>query len=571
MPVSGERSGGLHPLSPAAAASNTPRRWLFGLVLATVAFKVWLSAVFPVTGDEAYFIYWGVSPALGYYDHPPMVGWLLALLLKISDAPWVLRLPVTLLPAFIALVLYGVLRRLPELDQREPGGREAAEQNSAEQKAAWTAIGFLLLPAQVWNIFITTDTPLVFWSFLSGLAFWRAVRLRSDVGIASDGWFAMAGALLGLAFLSKYFAALLALAYVVYVLVSPRGQRPWRGLAITLLVVLPFAGLNLYWNWQDCWANIMFNLYNRNDDAGLSWRTPLLYGVSLLYMLPPLALFILARHRGWMARLAGDASLRLMAVLGGVPYIAFAVLSLGKQIGLHWMLSFVPFFCAAAALALPRRALVHSAVFLAVFSAIHVAGIAAGASLPLQAWKSSRLYDGIVFNVRIDELLAQLKPYEGEYAIAADGYSAAVIASYYRMRDAEHEGGAAQAGAVRDAMQHGDSPYVFVFGEASSHARQDDLVMDFRRLQGRNILVLRKSPPQEADYKPYFATVEYRSFDVAGATFHLVLGRGFNYESYRAAVLDKVRERYYALPRWLPQAHCVFCERYADAGYCPVR
>jgi len=87
-------------------------------------------------------------------------------------------------------------------------------------------------------------------------------------------------------------------------------------------------------------------------------------------------------------------------------------------------------------------------------------------------------------------------------------------------------------------------------------------VTDFRRLDGRNILVLRKSPPQDADYRPYFREVEYRSFDLRGATYHLVLGRHFNYPAYRDAILERVRERYYDIPAWLPQSGCYFCQRY---------
>src|SRR4051794_11732045 len=99
------------------ATKAAPRAWLYALVLATLVFKLGLSAVFPVTGDEAYFIHWGVVPALGYYDHPPMIGWWLAVLTRISDAPWVLRLPATLLPAVMALALFAVLRRLEEVGE----------------------------------------------------------------------------------------------------------------------------------------------------------------------------------------------------------------------------------------------------------------------------------------------------------------------------------------------------------------------------------------------------------------------------------------------------------------------
>ncbi len=506
----------------------TPRQWLYGLVAVTVAFKLWLSAVFPITGDEAYFIYWGAVPALGYYDHPPMVGWWLAFLLKFSEAPWVLRLPVTLLPAGMALALYVVLR----------GGGSDPER---EAKSALSAIGLLLVPVNVWNVLITTDTPLIFWSFLSGLCFWRAHR------DGRSGWFAAAGIFLGLAFLSKYFAALLGLSYLVVVLVSPKGERRWQGLVLAYAAALPFVAFNLYWNYENCWNNLMFNLYNRHGDAGLSWRTPLLYAATVLYTLSPVALAMLARQRAGWHRLAADAPLRVLAVLGGVPFLLFAVLSSFKQIGLHWVLSFVPFFFAAGALLLSRRVLKISAIFLGLFSAVHVVAIFVTATQPLERWASNRLYDGIVFHFRIDEVLDRLKPFEDEFELAADGYSAAVTASYYRGR------------------------YVFVFGEASSHARHDDVVTDFRKLAGRNIAILRKSPPEDAQYRPYFDSVEYRTFDVAGATFHVVLGRGFRYEVYRERVLRSMRDRYYAMPGYLPRGHCDFCERYFEGEACPVR
>src|SRR4051794_27385403 len=112
------------------------------LVAAVLAFKIWLAAWFPVTGDEAYFIVWGLQPDWGYYDHPPMVGWLLALLAPLSTAPWVLRLPVVILPLLVSVALYFALRSRDEL------------------KARYAALAFLLLPINVWNVFITTDTPL---------------------------------------------------------------------------------------------------------------------------------------------------------------------------------------------------------------------------------------------------------------------------------------------------------------------------------------------------------------------------------------------------------------------------
>ena len=488
-----------------------------------LAFKLWLSAALPFTGDEAYFLTWGIYPDFGYYDHPPMIGWLLYLLHRLSNSPWLLRLPVTLLPFAIAAGVYAVLRR------------------SDESKAALAALAFMLLPANVWAVLITTDTPLVFLIFASVLAFWLGLVRKSPA------WQALAGAFLGLAFLSKYIAVLLGLAYLVYTVFSPRGQRDWRALALVVLCSLPFAAVNLWWNYEHCWANLMFNAYNRHQTAGWSWKTPLLYGVSVLYVLSPVALWQLARGRESVAAALGDPGTRFFAWMFALPFGFFAALSLVKQIGLHWLLGFVPFFFVLAGLVLSREQLRRSVVYLGAFSAVHLAAIAAATVLPLETWKDARIYGGIVYHVRIHDVLRELKPYEGQFTLAADGYSPAVTASYYSGR------------------------YFLVFGQGSSYARHDDILTDFRPLDGKDILILRKDPPEDPDYRPYFRTVEYRQFTIAGAAFHLVLGRGFDFAAYREGVLKPVRDRLYAIPRYLPQGRCYFCERYFDTPTCPVR
>jgi hypothetical protein len=496
------------------------RKTLLAAAALILAFKLWLSAAFPFTGDEAYFTYWGVYPDAGYYDHPPMIGWLLYLLLKASSAQWLLRLPVTLLPFALAAGVYFVLRR------------------ADPTKAALAALAFVLLPVNVLGVFITTDTPLILFSFASAFAFWLGIVKRSPA------WQALAGAFLGLAFLSKYFAVLLGLAYIAYVLLSPREQRDWRGLALVVFCSLPFAMVNLWWNYEHCWANLMFNAYNRHQTAGWSWETPLLYAATVLYVLSPVALWQLAKERRAVLAALGDPAVRFFAVMFAFPFGFFAALSSVKQIGLHWTLGFVPFFFVAAGWLLSREQLRRSVFYLGAFSALHVAAIAVVSTLPLETWKKSRVYDGIVYHVRIKEILRELKPYEGQFEFAADGYSPAVTASYY------------------------SGKYFFVFGPGSPYARQDDIVTDFRRLNGKDILVLRKNPPEDSDYRPYFRTVEYREFTLSGATFYLVLGRGFDFPAYRDRVLKAVRDRFYAIPRYLPQGRCYFCERYFDEPTC---
>src|SRR5687767_15204531 len=50
---------------------------LFFILLAAWFIINFLQAIFTeINADEAYYFLWGQYPAWGYFDHPPMVGWL---------------------------------------------------------------------------------------------------------------------------------------------------------------------------------------------------------------------------------------------------------------------------------------------------------------------------------------------------------------------------------------------------------------------------------------------------------------------------------------------------------------
>ena len=51
--------------------------WLW-ILLPVVLIKVAIAYGLPMTGDEAYFVLWGKHLDFGYYDHPPMAGWMMA-------------------------------------------------------------------------------------------------------------------------------------------------------------------------------------------------------------------------------------------------------------------------------------------------------------------------------------------------------------------------------------------------------------------------------------------------------------------------------------------------------------
>ncbi len=498
-------------------------RWLLVTALGALALRLWIAAALPITGDEAFFYWWGVYPDWGYYDHPPMVGWLIWLMRQLfGDATWAIRLPVVLLPLALGGLLWWALKPLDR------------------ERAAWAVLLFWLAPINWVNALITTDTPLIFWSILSVALLLRAEQ-RPDFDGRAALLYALSGLAIGCAFLSKYFSVVLGLAYLVHFGLYRRGR--WQGLLLIVLGGLPGAAVNFWWNMGHGWSNIMFNAINRNQDAAFAWSKPFGYVGMLAYLLTPALLWLGWKHRS--ALRAAARQHRLAAVLVVVPLLFFALLSFKKTVGLHWVLAFYPFVFVLLAYAVPQPVLRRCAVGVAAFTALHVVAVVGIAFTHLEQWQGKPRYFSIVRSFSTAELLAQVRTPDS--VLMADGYAPAAAYGYTI------------------------GEYVPVFGPGKFHARQDDLLVDYSVYDGKNIRVLvsdGETPPLEG-YRPYFDSVQALSFVQNGVTFYAVEGRNFHYEAYRQGVLKEIFDRYYNIPRWLPMTGCPFCVRYCGQVTCP--
>lgn len=500
-------------------------RWLLGVGLLSLALRAWIALTFPVTGDEAFFYWWGVYPDWGYSDHPPMVGWLIALMrATLGDTLGAIRLPIVLLPLALGAALWWALHPLDRV------------------RAAWAVLFFWLAPLNWLNTLITTDTPLIFWSALSVAALFRAER-RERLDGAAYGLYALSGVFIGCAFLSKYFSVVLGLAYLVYFALYRRERL--AGLALLVVCALPGPAINIAYNMSHGWSNIMFNVYNRNEDAVFAWRKPLTYVGMMVYLVTPVAVWMVLRHRAAMADAARRH--RLLACLVLVPLVFFALLSGKKVIGLHWVLSFYPFGFAFLAFALPADQLKRCARGLAVFAGLHVLVVAALYGTTLETWRTtpllSKLYPQVVRSYRTAEMLKKVEA--PGVVLMGEAYTPASIFGFERRE------------------------YMPVFGEGKFHARQDDQLVDFSVYQGKTIRVILADPPQLEAYAPYFESVRALQFEESGVRFYAVEGTGFNYKAYREGVLGQIYKRYYNIPQWLPMTGCSFCERYCGQVRCP--
>ncbi|MCW8901240.1 MAG: glycosyltransferase family 39 protein [Gammaproteobacteria bacterium] len=493
---------------------------LLRVLLTVFFFRVALAAWLPMTGDEAYFIVWGKNLDYGYYDHTPFVGWLLATLLSVSDAAWWLRMPSVLLPIAISYGIYRIL--LPRLPQ----------------VAAWVALAYLVAPVNLINVLITTDTPLIFFSFVSAWFFYLALYESK-----SNKDFLLAGLFLGLAFFSKYFAVLLGFSYGFYIVLFHRERKNLIGLSLILLMVAPFVGLNLLWNYNHCWNNILFNLFNRTAGADDSLISLVKYIGMLVYLFSPVLIFYLIKNKAIVKMRWSENIYRVYTWLAFFPLALFLLLLLRKEIGLHWVLSFYPFAFIALAGVLNVKQWRWTFHFMWAFSLIHVFAVSSIMLLPVETFANKKeAVENLIFGKYPEEVLEKLKPYEKDYTFATISYGMSSVLSYY------------------------SNKHVIVFDKASFHAREDERLTDYKSLDGKNILIFKRTALNLDKLKRYFAHAERKSFKVREATYELLIGQEFNYQLYHKEILQKINKDFYAIPDWLPVGQCEFKEKYGFGG-----
>lgn len=227
--------------------------------------------------DEAHYALYGLWPDWSYFDHPPMVGWLQALVLPLSQHEFALRLWPLLLGAAASLLLYRLSRELfPE-------------------ESPWlAAIAVVILQSavifQLLSIALVPELPLLLFALAAMLFLQRAVT----AGRWRD-WLLL-GLCFGLAGLSKYTAVTLVVTAITFILWQRQGRiiftpRPWVAVVVALLVISPV----LYWNATHDWLSFAYQLGHgmpqRHWDATRFARTQ---AGQLLAYAPGIYLFGLA-------------------------------------------------------------------------------------------------------------------------------------------------------------------------------------------------------------------------------------------------------------------------------------
>jgi 4-amino-4-deoxy-L-arabinose transferase-like glycosyltransferase len=214
------------------------KTWLPCILIAfATGVAMLFNASVPLHFDEAYYWLWSQKLALSYFDHPPMIAWLVAMTTIFGNSEVFVRLSAVLCMVGASLFLHKMTVEM------------------FNERTALVALAmFLLAPlAQIGFSLATPDAPLIFGWTAAIFFIWRAVfREQQWAYIAS-------GVAIGFALLAKYTAALLLPALLCFLLCTPyRNLLLKKEPYLTVFAALSIFAPVIFWNATHGWVSFLF-------------------------------------------------------------------------------------------------------------------------------------------------------------------------------------------------------------------------------------------------------------------------------------------------------------------------
>ena len=224
---------------------KTPQKSAYIIILLLAFFGAIYNAFLPLHGDEAYYWVWSHHLQTGYYDHPPMIAYFIAVTNFISESEWGVRLVNIFCMATAGLYIFKL----------------AAEMFDKHIALNAVLIFSTIILTHAGQIITTPDSPLTLFWALTLYYSYRAVFK----GEKKD--YILTGIFLGMMMVSKYTAILFPLFLVLFILLKRRDILTninfYYAVIISTVIVFPM----LFWNYQHDWISFTFQLDNRSTDT----------------------------------------------------------------------------------------------------------------------------------------------------------------------------------------------------------------------------------------------------------------------------------------------------------------
>jgi len=280
---------------------------LAAAIATCLAGHVYLGFALGLSVDEAHYALYALHPALSYFDHPPLVGWVQMPFAWMGGADWMMRV--------VPLALWGITAW------------------ALWRFSKWALVLFLLSPIhELLGLALVPDTlllPLTLWVMV--------LTWKLSTNIACRPYWIWLGVALGLAGLSKYTGIFLALGVAIVLL--PRYGAAlfkqagfWCAMAIAAALVSPV----FIWNAQHDWVSFAYQISHADGNAN-SWQAKRVLAYSLVQVVTYGALPILGLIVFLLKLRPLHVRLMQLCLAFGLPALLVTIYQSGKDAALpHW-------------------------------------------------------------------------------------------------------------------------------------------------------------------------------------------------------------------------------------------
>ncbi len=247
---------------------NPADRLLMVLLAIWTTINLFQGAYTELANDEAY--YWVLSSdvGFGYYDHPPMFGWLVALSSFIfGDTEFGVR-AITILLQPIYLFMFWRLIPL-----KKP---------SKSLALVYALVAFSVPLLQLYGFVVTPDAPLLFCTALLLWCYKRFLRLEDDFSKKSLATSAMLGLAAAAICYAKYHGVLVIGFIVLSNIRVATTTRFYIAVAVAALAFMP----HILWQYSHDWVSLDYHLNLRAK--GFEWENVWIYLLNLVTTFNPL-------------------------------------------------------------------------------------------------------------------------------------------------------------------------------------------------------------------------------------------------------------------------------------------
>jgi hypothetical protein len=303
------------------------RNLLIGLVV-IYFIRLLLTQLMGLMPQDAYYYFYSEDMALSYFDHPPMVAYMLRLFTTVfGKSVGVVKLTNFLLTIATVYGFYYLSQLLL----------------SKTQAVKTTLFYGSTLLVTVLSINTTPDVPLLF--------FWTLTLIVLYHAFFEDKFWCwpLAGLLIGLSFDSKYTALFLLLGVLVFLLLSENHRRYLFSKELLLLGLCFLIGIApvLIWNMQNDWMSFRFQSAERASSIMAFQFQPQFFfgnlGLQAALLLPPLFIGVLyvfyCQVRKTIRSWRWPTAKMLFLISFSLPLLGFFLaVSLLYWVKLNWMM-----------------------------------------------------------------------------------------------------------------------------------------------------------------------------------------------------------------------------------------